>query len=53
VHSRNGFSRERMTPDAAHAFDAAARELLVAHGVGEMVELRVGATVTWGYPAPD
>jgi SAM-dependent methyltransferase len=53
VHSRNGFSRERMAPDAARAFDTAARELLVAHGVGELVELRVGATVTWGDPAPD
>jgi SAM-dependent methyltransferase len=53
VHSRNGFSRERMTPDAARAFDAAARDLLEAHGVGELVELRVGATISWGEPAPD
>lgn len=52
IHSRNGFSRERMSPDAAYAFDTAARELLVARGVGEQVELRVGATVTWGEPAP-
>jgi SAM-dependent methyltransferase len=52
VHSRNGFSRERMAPDATRAFDAAARELLVRHGVGETVELSVGASITWGYPAP-
>jgi SAM-dependent methyltransferase len=53
VHSRNGFSRERMTSGAARAFDDAARELLVAHGAGEQVALRVGATITWGYPAPE
>jgi SAM-dependent methyltransferase len=52
VHSRNGFSRERMTSGAARAFDAAARELLAAYGVGESVELTVGASITWGYPAP-
>jgi hypothetical protein len=28
IHSRNGFSRDRMTPDAARAFDAAVRRLV-------------------------
>jgi SAM-dependent methyltransferase len=52
LHSRNGFSRERMTPADAAACDAAIRQMLRDAGVGELVELHVAADVTWGEPAP-
>lgn len=47
LHARNGFSRDRMAPDAAAEFDDAVRALLEKHSdqglSGEIV-----ATVTWG-----
>lgn len=56
-HSQNGFSRERMAPGEADAFDAAIRAALreaVAEGaVAERdgrLELAVTATVVWGQP---
>ena len=50
IHSRNGFSRERMTETAAAAFDAAVRRLLAGHAQDGIVQLRVAATVVWGVP---
>ena len=52
IHSQNGFSRERMTAEAAAAFDAAVRELVSRACLDGTVELQVIGTVTWGYPSP-
>jgi SAM-dependent methyltransferase len=51
-HSRNGFSRQRMTRDAADAFDAAVRGIVSPHARGddETVELKPLSAVTWGRP---
>jgi ubiquinone/menaquinone biosynthesis C-methylase UbiE len=50
IHSRNGFSRDRMSPEMAEAFDAEARALLSSfHPSGE-IELQIMGTVTWGRP---
>jgi SAM-dependent methyltransferase len=51
MHSRNGFSRERMAADAAAAFDAAYRELLERYCADGVVALRTVATLVWGVPA--
>jgi ubiquinone/menaquinone biosynthesis C-methylase UbiE len=48
-HSRATLSRERMTTEAAAAFDAALRKVVVAR-VGDMVEFRVFGEVIWGKP---
>lgn len=50
IHSRNGFSRDRMPPAAAAAFDAAARDLLAPYAPGGMVALRIRAALRWGQP---
>ncbi len=52
VHSRNGFSRDRMTPEAAAAFDAVARELLDRFADAGMLRFEVAGSVVWGEPAP-
>lgn len=56
-HSQNGFSRERMAPGTAEAFDAAIRvalrETIAAGDVTERdgrLELAVTAMVVWGEP---
>jgi hypothetical protein len=49
-HSRNGFSRERMSPEQAAAFDQEARMMLLgSHGDGVMA-MRVVGSVIWGMP---
>jgi hypothetical protein len=49
-HSRSGFSRERMGPARADAFDREARRrLLQSHGDG-IITLRVAGSVVWGRP---
>ncbi len=50
IHSRNGFSRDRMPPEDAAAFDAAVAALLAPHAPGGQVTLRIGASVRWGSP---
>ncbi|HUG14290.1 MAG TPA: hypothetical protein VMM78_04655 [Thermomicrobiales bacterium] len=52
MHSRNGFSRDRMTPSDATAFDRELRRLLERYGHHGLVELSVVGRVTWGIPAP-
>lgn len=47
-HSRNGFSRERMTPDNTAAFDDALTRLVGAYSEDGMVRLQVSAHVWWG-----
>ncbi|MEX1158851.1 MAG: class I SAM-dependent methyltransferase [Thermomicrobiales bacterium] len=49
-HSRNGLSRDRMSPDAA-AFDRETRELLASLGYEDSVTFEVVGSVTWGLPA--
>jgi SAM-dependent methyltransferase len=50
MHSRNGFSRDRMDPAEAVAFDAAYAALLRPYAADDMVDLQVSATLTWGNP---
>ena len=50
IHSRNGFSRDRMTPTAAAAFDAEVERLLAAHFPDRAVEFEVIGRIVWGRP---
>jgi SAM-dependent methyltransferase len=50
IHSRNGFSRDRMPPEDATAFDTDARDLIAPYAPGGMVALRVSAALRWGQP---
>ena len=50
VHSRNGFSRDRMRPEDAAAFDAAVAELLAPYAPDGQLTLRIAATLRWGSP---
>ncbi len=49
-HARNGFSRERMLPEDAAAFDAAVTELVSIHCPDGLVELQITGNVVWGVP---
>lgn len=51
-HSRNGFSRERMSVDAANSFDNAIRELVRPYLKDGMVPLTAYVQARWGYPMP-
>ena len=51
-HTRNGFSRERMSPAAAGEFDAVLRALVAPHCEDGVVRGRVATRVVWGAPAP-
>ena len=48
-HGRAGFSRDRMTAEAASAFDAEVREL-VSRFSQDTVELQIVTEVVWGIP---
>jgi SAM-dependent methyltransferase len=50
MHSRNGLSRDRMTPEAAAAFDAEAEQLLSARCPSGDVQFDVVGQVIWGRP---
>jgi ubiquinone/menaquinone biosynthesis C-methylase UbiE len=51
LHSMSGFSRERMPPADAGAFDAEARQILSAHaGADGMLRLQIVGGVKWGTP---
>jgi hypothetical protein len=50
IHSRNGFSRDRMTTNAAAAFDREVAQLLAAHAPGSVLEFEVVGGITWGSP---
>jgi hypothetical protein len=49
-HSRSGFSRERMGPARAAAFDEEARTMLRALYPKGSISLQVVASVVWGLP---
>ena len=47
IHSRNGFSRDRMPPASAHAFDAAVKAMVAPHAT-PMLTLQIETRVAWG-----
>ncbi len=49
-HSRNGFSRERMKPEIAAAFDREAKKVLLKKYPGGILSLYIVANVKWGIP---
>ncbi|MGH2561932.1 MAG: hypothetical protein ACRDJH_22955, partial [Thermomicrobiales bacterium] len=51
-HARNGFSRDRMPPASAAAFDAEVTRLVTPHANDGLVTLQVPGKVIWGSPAP-
>ncbi len=50
IHSRNGFSRDRMRREDAAAFDDAVAALLAPHTSDGQVTLRIAAELRWGAP---
>lgn len=50
IHSRNGFSRDRMRLEDAAAFDAAVAALVAPYADDGQVALRISADVRWGAP---
>jgi hypothetical protein len=52
-HARNGFSRDRMEPAQAMAFDAEVAALAAPHAVDGLVRLAVAGEIVWGVPAPE
>lgn len=50
LHSRSGFSRERMGQQKAADFDQQVRPLLLQFHKDGMLPLQVAGTVTWGTP---
>ena len=50
MHSRNGFSRDRMTSEAAAAFDSEFHALLTRHYGDGPVTLEIQGEVIWGFP---
>ena len=50
IHSQNGFSRDRMSAEAARAFDAEVRASAGPFLRDGGVPMRVAADVAWGRP---
>jgi SAM-dependent methyltransferase len=50
IHSRNGFSRDRMTEAAASEFDQQVASLLAPHATDGIVSFQHHAKVVWGTP---
>jgi SAM-dependent methyltransferase len=50
LHSRNGFSRDRMGHDSAREFDTRVRRLLERHCPDQTVRLETVASIVWGVP---
>lgn len=51
-HARNGFSRDRMTPERAIAFDRRLRLLVEPFATDGMVRIRHVNEIVWGAPGP-
>jgi hypothetical protein len=49
-HTRNGFSRERMSRESAAKFDSALRELISCSCPASIVVGETVASVIWGVP---
>jgi hypothetical protein len=52
-HARNGFSRDRMSPEAAAAFDAEAERLVRPYAQEGLLALEITGLIVWGHPAPN
>jgi SAM-dependent methyltransferase len=52
-HSRNGFSRARLTAARAQEFDDQLEMLVRRYDAGDIVQLPVRARITWGRPVAD
>ncbi|MHC4778742.1 MAG: class I SAM-dependent methyltransferase [Planctomycetota bacterium] len=52
-HSANGFSRERMDPDAARHFDEAVARIAQPHCPEGFMTLEVTSWIQWGFPASE
>ncbi len=52
IHSRNGFSRDRMAPEAAAAFDDEVKTLLERYSFEGNIRFESAGSVVWGEPAP-
>jgi len=52
-HARNGFSRDRMTTDAANAFDREMEQVIRRHTSSNRLTLQVRGSVVWGRPVPE
>lgn len=50
IHSQNGFSRDRMSPENAAAFDREVTRLVSPHAEDGVLTLQVGGEVIWGLP---
>jgi hypothetical protein len=48
IHSRNGFSRDRMSAQAARQFDAALRDAVSPYAQSDILELHIETRVAWG-----
>lgn len=51
-HARNGFSQDRMTSDAAAAFDREVGSLVASYLSDGSLMLQVTGEIVWGLPAP-
>jgi SAM-dependent methyltransferase len=51
-HARNGLSRDRLTPEAAAAFDREVTELVAPYARDGRLALAVSGRIVWGQPAP-
>jgi hypothetical protein len=51
-HSRNGLSRERMSPTDCEAFDSEVRRIVTPHLVSTRVAVTTYSTLSWGVPMP-
>ena len=49
-HSRNDFSRDRMSPESVAEFDASVRDIVTSSNSGTIVTGEIHATVVWGKP---
>ena len=50
IHARNGFSRNRMSAEAAESFDRQVEELLIGYHADGVLRGNCSARVTWGRP---
>lgn len=48
IHSRNGFSRDRMNHEAARQFDRAVRAVVAPHAMNDNLTLLIETRVVWG-----